>query len=196
MNITKTEVYGIYESKIASGYPMMTDVNEDQDVLKMVKRCEILGNAKSGSGHDSYLKGIVVQFDWNTPVLMQPQIQRYHHIDIISSQSAMHRIIKRDQFRQQDFSGYIRSGVMADINDLLNLYKNEQDKDIKKGYWRELIDNLPQSYMKVARYTTNYLQLKTMYNQRKNHKLVEWKEFCDWCEGLPHFDEYCLGGGK
>ena len=196
MNITNVRVYGLEESRVASGFPMLTDVHEIQDVRKKEKRCEVLGNAKPGSGHDSYLKGIAVQFDWNTPVLMQPQIQRYHHIDIISSQSAMHRIVNRDQFKQQDFSGYIRAGVMADINDLLRLYKSEENKNMKKGYWRELIDNLPQSYMKIARYTTNYLQLKTMYNQRQNHKLIEWKEFCDWCETLPYFNEYCLGGVK
>jgi len=35
--------------------------------------------------------------------------------------------------------------------------------------------------------TTNYQQLKTMFTQRKNHKLSEWHEFCDWCESLPEF---------
>ena len=34
--------------------------------------------------------------------------------------------------------------------------------------------------------TTNYLQLKTIYQQRKNHKLKEdWGVFCDMIEKLP-----------
>ena len=37
--------------------------------------------------------------------------------------------------------------------------------------------------------TTNYRQLKTIYLQRKNHKLKEWHEFCAWCESLPYFME-------
>jgi hypothetical protein len=37
--------------------------------------------------------------------------------------------------------------------------------------------------------TTNYQQLKTMYFQRKNHKLEEWHVFCDWALGLPLFED-------
>jgi hypothetical protein len=33
--------------------------------------------------------------------------------------------------------------------------------------------------------STNYLQLKTIYNQRKAHKLEDWKYFCNWIESLP-----------
>ena len=33
--------------------------------------------------------------------------------------------------------------------------------------------------------TTNYRQLKTIYRQRKNHALPEWKAFCKWIETLP-----------
>ena len=36
---------------------------------------------------------------------------------------------------------------------------------------------------------TNYQQLKTMYKQRRYHKLKEWHVFCDWVETLPHFLE-------
>jgi hypothetical protein len=35
--------------------------------------------------------------------------------------------------------------------------------------------------------TTNYQQLKTIYQQRRNHRLPEWQTFCDWCETLPSF---------
>jgi len=41
----------------------------------------------------------------------------------------------------------------------------------------------------VMRITTNYLQLKTIYRQRKNHKLPEWRIFCDWILSLPEFKE-------
>jgi hypothetical protein len=181
-NITNVKVYGLDESMVASGYPMMIDASEKQDYKRMEKRMTKLGNAKGGSGHDSALKGIVVQFDWRTPVLMQPQIQRYHFIDIVSSQSAMHRILSK-KLTPEDFAGDVEPTMI----DLLNSWIEEKD-------FYKVIYNLPQSYMKTARYTTNYLQLKTMYNQRKNHKLREWKEFCDWCEMLPKFKEFCLGG--
>lgn len=37
----------------------------------------------------------------------------------------------------------------------------------------------------TARITTNYRQLKTIYQQRKNHRLPEWRAFCAWIETLP-----------
>ena len=39
---------------------------------------------------------------------------------------------------------------------------------------------------------TNYLQLKTIYNQRKNHRLPEWRLFCDWIKTLP-YSEWITG---
>ena len=35
-------------------------------------------------------------------------------------------------------------------------------------------------------------QLKTMYYQRRNHKLKEWHTFCDWCLTLPHFTDFVI----
>lgn len=203
--LTNVKVYGLDESMTASGYPMMTDVNKAQDGDKVVKRMKSLGNAKPGSGHDSALKGIVVQMDWETPVLMQPQIQRYHFIDIVSSQSAMHRMCRMDL--DKSFTEKVHPVSIDLIKDLVRTYNNWKEdskyvsiqwkpgewKDFTKdGLWEVIIHTCPQGLLKVARYTTNYLQLKTMYNQRDGHKLSEWKEFRDWCETLPLFKEFCL----
>ena len=29
-----------------------------------------------------------------------------------------------------------------------------------------------------------------MINQRKNHRLTEWKEFCMWVASLPYMSEF------
>ncbi|MGL5714060.1 MAG: hypothetical protein ACRCX2_13645 [Paraclostridium sp.] len=55
-----------------------------------------------------------------------------------------------------------------------------------------IIVNLPQGQNKWMSVTTNYLQLKTMYQQRRGHKLDAWQEFCDWIESLPKFKDLCL----
>ena len=33
-----------------------------------------------------------------------------------------------------------------------------------------------------------------MYHARKNHKLDEWHDFCDWIESLPYAKELIIGG--
>lgn len=55
--------------------------------------------------------------------------------------------------------------------------------------YMHIISNCPQGLEKTMRVSTNYLQLKTMYLQRKNHKLYDWKEFVKWIETLPYFKE-------
>ena len=72
------------------------------------------------------------------------------------------------------------------IKDYLSL---GDDAPNKKEKWRELVASLPCGFCLGATMTTNYQQLKTMYLQRKYHKLSEWHEFCKWCESLPHFVE-------
>lgn len=39
----------------------------------------------------------------------------------------------------------------------------------------------------------NYEVLANIYHSRKNHKLDEWKTFCEWITGLPHA-ELITGG--
>lgn len=48
---------------------------------------------------------------------------------------------------------------------------------------------LPESYNMRATVLLNYQVLKNMYHARKNHKLDEWHDFCNWCEDLPHAKE-------
>lgn len=61
----------------------------------------------------------------------------------------------------------------------------------------EVVSNCPMGFEMVMAIETNYLQLKTIYEQRKHHKLAEdWGAFCEWCETLPKFVEYCLKGKR
>lgn len=50
-----------------------------------------------------------------------------------------------------------------------------------------MVSNAPMGLTLGMRVTTNALQLKTIYHQRKNHKLKDWQEFCKWIESLPEF---------
>ena len=43
--------------------------------------------------------------------------------------------------------------------------------------------------------TTNYLQLMNIYQQRKTHRLPEWREFCQELLELPMFKELLIANG-
>ena len=190
--IEKTVVYGLNKSIIASGNAMRTTMqdNELEANEKDLKRAINLGTTKCGEGHDNFLNGVIVQFDLYAPLYMWKQLQRYHFLDFISSQSTMHRLVKFN----------IKEQCVSDVDEvILNRYQELLDEynncnELKNKLWRTLVASLPCGFVLGATMTTNYRQLKTIYNQRKNHKLKEWHEFCRWCETLPYFKELCLGG--
>lgn len=187
--IENIEVYGISKSIIASGNAMRTEMDNNSLFFKEndLNRALKLGNTKSGEGHDNFLNGIIVQFDIYAPLYMWKQLQRYHFLDFISSQSTMHRLTK---FKVVDNCVADTDKIILNrYQELLNIY-NDGHTDL----WRTLVASLPCGFVLGATMTTNYRQLKTIYNQRKNHKLNEWHEFCKWCEKLPYFKELCLGG--
>ena len=197
--IEKTQVYGLDKSIIASGNAMRTTMqdNELEADEKDLKRACTLGNTKTGEAHDQFLTGCLVQFDLYAPLYMWKQLQRYHFLDFISSQSTMHRLTK---FNVKECCVDDVDKVIIDrYQQLLDMYNrsyNEMNNEEKTALWRTLVASLPSGFVLGATMTTNYRQLKTIYHQRKNHRLSEWHEFCSWCEELPYFKELCLGGNN
>ena len=184
MQIKNVKVAFLEESIIRSGYPMQVGEPEnlenlidiwqpEMDDAKSISRAIKLANTPIGSGHNNWLKGVIVSFDLQYPEYFSPQLQRYHWIDIVSSQSKMHKIMSK-HLTVDDFALPISKYII----DNLNYY-------IDDGNFRELINELPSGYLKWMGISTNYLQLKTIYSQRSTHKLNDWQEFCDWVETLP-----------
>lgn len=201
LEIHNVEIYGLKRSIKASGNPMTlgkidtiykNKLNDENDLIRGKK----LGSAKPNSGHDNYLKGIIVQFDIKYPQYWTPEAQRYHWLDIISSQSKMHRLTLAGT--KADFELMFNKYVDKDIIDKIKVYIHNYNNDVKvdnvkdnKYYWfMKTLSNLPMGYELYETLTTNYLQLKTIYHQRKGHKLKEdWGAFIEMCEELPLFLE-------
>lgn len=182
MRITNTKVYGLVESVCAAGYPVgKSDYSES--------RAKRLSSAPAGSGHDCFLKGVAVQADITAPQYWWLQWQRYHFHDIVSSESKMHRITKMDITKQ--CNEYVDLKIMEILKEYIKRFKEEPSQ----WHFQRVISNCPMGLTLKARIATNYLQLKTIWHQRKNHKLQEWQVFCGWIEGLPKFKEIVLQKG-
>lgn len=186
--ITNVNVYGLENAIKCSKYPMSVDISTlNTDITNTVKK---LGNAQKGSGHDNFLKGIIVQFDLTMTPKMSVELERYHFIDFISSQSTMHRITKFDL--DKAYIKYVDKRIIDIMKDKVTQYNNETDKEKKEKLYLEILYSNPCGFKLTAGMTTNYQQLKTIYYQRKNHRLPEWQTFCEWIETLPYFKEICL----
>ena len=203
--ISDAYVYGLDEAIKASKYPMSTDV--DKCTSEITDRTRQLGNVDTGTGHDNFLKGIVVQFDWKFTPKLSVEVERYHFIDFVSSQSTMHKITKFDLDKayikyvdkrcinviKEKVEEYNKLSTMVTTSDLDSTIKHTE---LLKEKYLEILYSNPCGIFLTARMTTNYQQLKTIYQQRRNHRLPEWQWYCDWIENLPHFKELCLTKNK
>lgn len=190
LEIINDEVAFLKESFVASGLPkrlgLPTKVGElsKNDIIRGLK----LGKALPGTGHNNFLKGIIVQFDMKYSELMAPQMLRYNFIDIVSSQSKMHKITSK-ALTMDDFGDHVFPETIDRLNELIVKY-NKSTCDTTRALMEEAIqNNLPLSYYKWWRVSTNYLQLVTIYRQRKNHKLKDWHIFVGFIKNLPYMNE-------
>lgn len=155
------------------------------------KRGRTLGNVPVGSGHNSLFKGVQFNMIINFPLYWLKEYQRYHHTDIISSQSTMHKVLKFNLDGM--FSDEVDPRCVEVIKDLREQYENETDKDKKKKIWRKIINSLPDGFSMSMGITMNYLQLTTMIPQREHHKLSEWSEdLIPFFKGLPYYDFFLI----
>jgi hypothetical protein len=132
------------------------------------------------------------------PQYIWQQIKRYHFFDIISSMSTMHRITKMNLRAEGAFTmetdPELIEYLIKKVDDY-NVYTSQFGEEIKgcekQRAFQNIIASIPSGFILPAGICTNYLQLKTIYHQRKNHKMPEWRYFCHWCETLPLFYELC-----
>lgn len=201
--VSDCHVYDLDESVRASKYPMAVDHNKTNS--EITDRTKSLGRTGMGEGHDNFLSGIVVNFDFTITNKMWVEAERYHFFQIVSSQSTMHRISKIGENRN-NFDSHVDTRTLSILNEKIAEYnrlvslatpddlnvRQERDELLKEAYL-DILMNVPAGLKLTARISTNYRQLKTIYYQRKNHRLPEWRKFCNWMETeLPHFKELCL----
>lgn len=184
--IKNVEVYGLQESIKAAKYPMSVDIDSlNSEVTKGVEK---LATSCIGHAHDQFLTGITVQFDLTCSNKMWVEAERYRFLYFVSSQSTMHRATQFNIAEQ--CNEYVSSEIIATVAKYVRVYNQicdryGQNSDEAKEAYLVVLYNLPAGFELTARMTTNYRQLKTIYQQRKNHRLPEWREFCQWIETLP-----------
>lgn len=79
---------------------------------------------------------------------------------------------------------------VEDYDFIVENTKIKKTKYTNYELYMKIISNCPMGLEQTMGISTNYLQLKTIYLQRRHHKLKEdWGPFCAWCESLPLFVE-------
>lgn len=193
--VSNAKVYGLDDSIRRAKFPMSTDINKlSADLTKGIKS---LAQSAHGEGHDQWLTGVIAQFDLTFSNKAWVEAERYHFLDFVSSQSTMHRITKFNL--DEAYNEYVDSRIIEIMKQKVEEYnefcaametsavpKCQELEDEKKRRYLGILYSNPAGFEITAGMTTNYRQLKTIYSQRKNHRLPEWRAFCKWIETLPH----------
>ena len=148
---------------------------------------------RAGSDHRKFLRQIFVSMDITAPLYWWKEYDTYKVGTVANSCSTMHKIHDKE-FTREDFSFEHTDAMCAwHIESILNVLNTSREKFLEtkdKGYWWNMIQFLPSSYNQLRTVTMNYEVLLNMYNARKDHKLDEWRKFCDTVADLPYFKNF------
>ena len=155
---------------------------------------------KAGASDRKFLRQIMVSVDITAPLYWWKQFDTYKVGTVANSTSTMHKLastpITLQCFELDDYNsnldlidnvylGLRVSSLINDLEQLRQLYLQTKDK----RYWKELIRWLPNGWLQTRTVTLNYEVLRNIFFQRRNHKLSQWHQFCNWIQSLPYADK-------
>lgn len=143
----------------------------------------------SGADHAKFMRMIVVYADINAPLYWWKEYDTYKVGTVANSCSTMHKIADKP-FETSDFSCEhldteginTFSRILWTLNRARAAYLSTKDKEI----WYQMIQLLPSSYNQRRTVMLNYQVLRNIYFARRNHRLGEWYDFCNWIKTLPY----------
>ena len=159
--------------------------------LSLAKRLRNAGT----SDHRKFLRQIMLSVDITAPLYWWKEYDTYKVATVANSTSTMHKIHSKP-FEINDFSHdhlsenglNILKNIVNELEKIRLEYIEKKDKEL----WYDLIQLLPSSYNQMRTCTLNYETLVNIYKSRKNHKLDEWRSFCEWIKTLPYAKEIII----
>lgn len=174
---------------------LMSEIGPNDTDLMMKLR-------NAGTDHRKFMRMITVYMDITAPLYWWKEFDTYKVGTVANSCSTMHKITAKE-FTLEDFSHeHLLQTAKKNLEstiDILNGYRDQYGVDtnpeVRKKYWWQMIQLLPSSYNQLRTVMLNYEVLANIYKSRKNHKLDEWRTFCESIKAFP-YSELIIGGGE
>ena len=128
-----------------------------------------------------WLTGVRVNFDLTFSNKAWVEAERYRFLEFVTSQSTMHTINKFDV--KEQCNAYVDERIITVVEELKSNYQQEKTPE----NYLKIVYNLPAGFELTAKMTTNYRCLLNIWLQRHDHRLPEWREFCNELLELPYF---------
>ena len=159
--------------------------------LSLAKRLRNAGT----SDHRKFIRQIMLSVDITAPLYWWKEYDTYKVATVANSTSTMHKIHSKP-FEINDFShDHLSENGLNILKNIVNELEKIRLEYIEKkdqALWYDLIQLLPSSYNQMRTCTLNYETLVNIYKSRKNHKLEEWRSFCEWIKTLPYAKEIII----
>lgn len=150
----------------------------------------LMNLCKGGSEESKWRRFVHVSIDITAPLYWWKEFETYKVGTACNSCSTMHKI-QAKKFTPEDFSCEHLNNFESDeglgtIIDILNTNREKFLETKDKKYWYQMIQLLPSSYNQKRTIDLNYEVLAKQYRERKNHKLDEWREYCEFIKKMPY----------
>lgn len=149
--------------------------------------------AKAGTDHRKFMRMMPVYARITAPLYWWKEFDTYKVGTVSNSCSTMHKIhakrFEREDFSVEHIKNFDEQHWMVCIDNIISSMNVAREKYLEtkdKKYWWQMIQLLPSSYNQTRNVMMNYEVLANIYKSRKNHKLDEWRYFCEWVEGLDY----------
>ena len=154
---------------------------KDEDIDRVATKL-----APMDGGHNKFLEQIQYWILVQAPLFWWKQADTYRVGISKSSESTMHKSWKNG-LTQEMFETPIFQDTLNNLNKFIDEYNAEKTTTERKAYLQDLIiGNLPDAYLQTRLLNVNAKCLRNMYFQRRDHKLKQWRDFCDWIKELPY----------
>lgn len=170
MKIAKLAEYGYEEAALGFSLSYNTSIERTKQILPKY--------AFGIPGESKFLESIQLWFDVTAPRFWWQEADTYRVGSSKQSESTMHTICK-NALDYEDFEYPIDDYLIHILNKLISSYKNEPDKLKRLFLFQQIKNNLPEGFLQRRIWNFNYKTLQNMYNQRRNHRLPQWKVFLD-----------------
>ena len=156
---------------------------------------------KAGTEHRKFTRMLHVQMDIEAPLYWWKEFDTYKVGTVANSCSTMHKIHEKE-FTLEDFScehladDFALSNAESPINVIkhliycLNFCRSLYLETKDKKYWWQMIQLLPSSYNQLRTVDLDYEVLLNQYFQRKDHKLDEWRIYCEQIKCFPYLNDF------
>ena len=162
---------------------------------------------RAGNADSKYMRMIHVSVDVDMPRYWWSEADTYH-FNTKNSCSTMHKLLNRntpitlDMFVtcEEDYDWWVYT--ITKLESLRKEYKHIQSTTKDNEAMNRLLVRakrmLPEGFLQMRTWDTNYAELRNMYFQRRHHRLKEeWIDmFCKWVESLPYAEELIIYEGE